>query len=61
MKPTFAITNLIADKLSRIDQARGFLAAAKLSEDWISEMSQKALIREAHATTHIEGSQLTLE
>lgn len=61
MNPTFSITNLIADRLSRIDQARGFLAAAKLSEDWISEMSQKALIREAHATTHIEGSQLTLE
>lgn len=61
MRPTFTITNRIADRLRQIDQARGFLAAAKLSEDWISEMSHNALVREAHATTHIEGSQLTLE
>ncbi|MBN1864886.1 MAG: Fic family protein [Victivallales bacterium] len=61
MKPVFTITNKVADRLRQIDQARGFLAAAKLSEDWIAEMSRKALIREAHATTHIEGSQLSLE
>ncbi len=61
MKPTFTITNKVAAALTKIERARGFLDAAKLSEDWIGEMSQKALIREAHATTHIEGSQLTLE
>jgi Fic family protein len=61
VNPVFTITNRIADRLRQVDQARGFLAAAKLSEDWINEMSRKALIREAHATTHIEGSQLTLE
>lgn len=47
--------------MTRIERARGFLEAAKLSEDWIKDMGQRALIREAHATTHIEGSRLTLE
>ncbi len=61
MKPAFTITNKIADALTRIERARGFLEAAKLSEDWINDMGQRALIREAHATTHIEGSHLTLE
>jgi Fic family protein len=61
MKPVFTITNKIADALTRIERARGFLEAAKLSEDWIKDMGQRALIHEAHATTHIEGSHLTLE
>lgn len=61
MKQVFTITNKIADALTRIERARGFLEAAKLSEDWIKDMGQHALIREAHATTHIEGSRLTLE
>ena len=61
MKPVFTITNKIADALTRIERARGFLEAAKLSEDWIKDMGQRALIREAHASTHIEGSQLTFE
>lgn len=61
MKPVFTINNAIADALTRIERARGFLEAAKLSEDWIKDMGERALIREAHATTHIEGSQLTLE
>jgi Fic family protein len=61
MKPVFTITNKIADALTRIERARGFLEAAKLSEDWIKDMGRRALIREAHATTHIEGSHLTLD
>lgn len=39
----------------------GFLEAAKLSEDWIGRMGERALVLEAHHTTHIEGTQLTLE
>ena len=61
MKPVFTITNAITDALTRIERARGFLEAAKLSEDWIQDMGRRALILEAHHTTHIEGSQLTLE
>jgi len=59
--PRFTITNRIAAALTQIERARGFLEAAKLSETWIAEMQARALVREAHFTTHIEGTQLTLE
>ncbi len=59
--PRFTITNRITTGLTRIERARGFLEAATLSEAWIREMSQRALILEAHHTTHIEGTKLTLE
>ena len=59
--PRFTITNAITAALTRIERARGFLDAAKLSEDWISKMQNRALILEAHHTTHIEGTRLTLE
>ena len=53
--PRFAITNSMTAGLTRIERARGFLDAAHLSDDWI-----RALLLEAHHTTHIEGTQLTL-
>jgi Fic family protein len=59
--PRFTITNEITAALTAIERARGFLEAATLSEDWIRRMGQQALLREAHHTTHIEGTQLTLE
>jgi Fic family protein len=59
--PRFTITNAITSALTRIERARGFLQAARLSEDWISGMQQRALVLEAHHTTHIEGTHLTLE
>ncbi len=58
--PQFTITNTITGALTRIERARGFLEAATLSEDWIARMSQRAMLLEAHHTTHIEGTQLTL-
>jgi len=61
LAPRFTITNRITAALTLIERARGFLEAAKLSEDWIAEMQARALIREAHFTTHIEGTHLTLE
>jgi Fic family protein len=60
-KPSFTITNRITAALTRIERARGFLEAATLSEAWVREMGRRALILEAHHTTHIEGTQLTLE
>ncbi len=60
-KPTFTITNRITTGLTRIERARGFLEAAALSEAWVREMGRRALILEAHHTTHIEGTRLTLE
>ena len=59
--PRFRITNFITTALTKIERARGFLEAAKLSKDWISEMQNRALVLEAHHTTHIEGTHLTLE
>jgi Fic family protein len=60
-KPSFTITNRITAALTRIERARGFLEAATLSEAWVREMGRRALILEAHHTTHIEGTRLTLE
>lgn len=60
-EPTSTITNKITTGLTRIERARGFLEAATLSEDWIKEMGQRALVLEAHHTTHIEGTRLTLD
>lgn len=60
-KPKFTITNPMANDLTKIVTVKGFLDAAVLSEDWISEMQDRALVLEAHHTTHIEGTQLTLE
>ncbi|MBL7175900.1 MAG: Fic family protein [Desulfobacteraceae bacterium] len=59
--PKFTITNRITAGLTRIERARGFLEAATLSENWVREMGNRALVLEAHHTTHIEGTQLTLE
>jgi Fic family protein len=60
-KPTFTITNRITAGLTRIERARGFLEAAALSDAWMREMGRRALILEAHHTTHIEGTRLTLD
>ena len=59
--PNFTITNRISTQLARIERARGFLEAATLSEAWVQEMGRRALILEAHHTTHIEGTRLTFE
>ncbi len=59
--PKFSITNQITDGLTKIERARGFLEAATLSEDWIRQMGERALVLEAHHTTHIEGTKLTLD
>ena len=61
LKPIFTITNRITSGLTRIERARGFLEAATLSEDWVREMGRRELILEAHHTTHIEGTRLTLD
>ena len=53
--PRFTITNGITAGLTAIERARRFLEAASLSDDLVRRMSQRALLVEAHATTHIEG------
>ncbi|MFH0946004.1 MAG: Fic family protein [Planctomycetota bacterium] len=59
--PRFSITNRIASSLTQVERARGFLDAAKLSEEWLAGMRSRAFLLEAHHTTHIEGTRLTLD
>lgn len=60
-EPLFTISNAVTAALAKIERARGFLEAARLSEDWIAGMQARALVLEAHHTTHIEGTHLTLD
>ena len=60
-QPQFTITNRMTQAITRIERARGFLEAAQFSDDWLREVGEQALIREAHHTTHIEGTRLTLD
>jgi len=60
MNPRFTITYAMTQGLAQIERARGFLEAAQLSEKWVRQMSERALLLEAHHTTHIEGTRLTL-
>ncbi len=59
--PKLTITNRMTAAITQIERARGFLEAARLSDDWVRDMGNKALIKEAHHTTHIEGTRLTLD
>jgi len=61
LTPHFTITNHMTAGLTQIERARGFLEAARLSEDWVENMRSRAFLLEAHHTTHIEGTRLTLE
>lgn len=60
-QPIFTISNAIASSLTAIERTRGFLEAAKLSDEWVAKMQARALILEAHHTTHIEGTHLSLD
>lgn len=60
-RPVFTTSHPITGGLTHIERARGFLEAAMLSERWVREMGQRALLLEAHHTTHIEGTRLTLD
>ena len=61
LSPRFTQTHAITAALAKIERARGFMEAAKLSDEWLAEMRGRALVLEAHHTTHIEGTRLTLE
>ena len=59
--PKFTITNRITACLTRIERVRGILEAATLSENCVRKVGNRALVLQAHHTTHIERTQLTLE
>jgi Fic family protein len=60
-KPKYTITDKIANGLTVIERARGFLQAATISDTWVKAMAKRALLLETYHTTHIEGTQLTLK
>jgi Fic family protein len=60
-KPKYTITDGIANGLTTIERARGFLQAATISEAWIKAMAKRAFLLESYHTTHIEGTRLTLK
>ncbi len=59
--PKFTISLSIASALTAIERTRGFLEAATLSDEWVAKMQTRALVLEAHHTTHIEGTHLSLD
>ena len=59
--PRFSITNTVTAAITQIERARGFLEAASLSDEWVSSMRSRAFLLEAHHTTHIEGTRLTVD
>ena len=59
--PRFSITNATAAAITEIERARGFLEAATLSDEWVASMQSRAFLLEAHHTTHIEGTRLTVD
>jgi Fic family protein len=59
--PKYAITDEIANGLTAIERARGFLEAARISEDWVKSMAKRAFLLETYHTTHIEGTRLTIK
>ncbi|NOZ76917.1 MAG: Fic family protein [Euryarchaeota archaeon] len=60
-KPQYRITDRIAKNLAEIERVRGFLEGARLREEWLEEMQGRAAVIESHYSTHIEGTELTLE
>ena len=59
--PQFTVSIPIASALNAIERTRGFLEAAQLSKEWLSKKQARALVLEAHHTTHIEGTHLSLD
>jgi hypothetical protein len=53
-RPAFTIGNRITAWLTRIERAWGVLEAAALSESSVREMRRRALLVEAHHTTHVD-------
>ncbi len=60
-QPVFTLTNRMNNAIAEIERARCFIEAASLSREWLERIENEALVKEAHHTTHIEGTELTLE
>ncbi len=61
LKPKFTITNKILNNLMDIATARGIILNSSLIPQWEISLRKDAIIRNAHASTSIEGNPLSLE
>jgi Fic family protein len=59
-RPRYTITDRVNNALLAIERARGFLDAANLKEEWLEGKRVDAMVLEAHHSTHIEGTRITL-
>jgi len=59
-RPRYTITDGVNNALLEIERARGFLDAANLKEEWLESKQVDAMALEAHHSTHIEGTRMTL-
>ena len=59
--PHYSLNSKINSALVEIERVRGFLDAIKIKEAWFSQVQEEALREEAHYSTHIEGTGITLE
>jgi len=60
-KPKYSYTDSIVNNLTLIAEARAVILNAPLVPKWEVSLRRDALIQSAHASTAIEGNQLTLE
>ncbi len=60
LRPRYTITDRMNKALLEIERARGFLDAANLKEEWLEDKRVDAMVLEAHHSTHIEGTRITL-
>lgn len=60
-KPRFRYTHEIVDKLVKISAAREVVLNSPLIPKWEISLRRDAIIRSAHASTGIEGNNLSLE
>jgi Fic family protein len=60
-KPRYSINPRIDRALVQIERVRGFLDAIKIKESWFAQVQEDSLREEAHHSTHIEGTGITLE
>jgi len=59
--PKFDYTNKIVNSLMKIEGAKEVIMNSPIIPIWQNRLQKEALVRMAHHTTHIEGTQLTKE
>jgi len=54
--PKLSATRAITDAFTRVDRPRDFVAAARLSQDWLQRMGARALVRGVGLSRQVEGT-----